>query len=162
GTKPSVSSFDNGCRSQYTKALPVLRRLGWPAVENLQLAGLPPSQGGLGVGQVRGLVRAGWELDTQGFSHADLVTLPAARLRHEVLGARLALRRRYHVPARWFCYPSGHYDDVVIAAVKSAGYSGATTVIPGWASSARDRYRLPRLRVLGGTTPSSLLALIAR
>src|SRR6266850_4376727 len=30
--RPIVISFDNGYRSQYTYALPVLRRLGWPAV----------------------------------------------------------------------------------------------------------------------------------
>jgi peptidoglycan/xylan/chitin deacetylase (PgdA/CDA1 family) len=159
--RPIVISFDNGYRSQYTYALPVLRRLGWPAVENLQLSGLPPAQGGLDVREVRSLVRAGWELDTQGLSHADLTALTAPRLRREILGARLALRLRYHVPVRWFCYPSGHYDDVVVAAVKSAGYSGATTVVPGWATSTGDRYRLPRIRVLGGTSPSSLLALIA-
>jgi peptidoglycan/xylan/chitin deacetylase (PgdA/CDA1 family) len=160
--RPIVISFDNGYRSQYTAAFPVLRRLGWPAVENLQLSGLPSSQGGLDVRQVRGLVRAGWELDTQGFSHADLPTLTARGLRREIRGARLAIKRRYHVPVRWFCYPSGLYDDAVVAAVKSAGYSGATTVVPGWATSTGDRYRLPRIRVLAGTSPSSLLALITR
>ncbi len=33
--------------------------------------------------------------------------------------------------------------------------------MPGWASPADDPYRLPRLRVLGGTTPQSLLSEIA-
>jgi len=77
--RPIVISFDNGYRSQYTYALPVLRRLGWPAVENLQLSGLPPAQGGLDVREVRSLVRAGWELDTQGLSHADLTALQTPR-----------------------------------------------------------------------------------
>jgi hypothetical protein len=49
----------------------------------------------------------------------------------------------------------------VIAAVRAAGFVGSTTVVPGWARSADDPYRLPRVRVLGGTIPSSLLALIA-
>ncbi len=75
--KPIVVSFDNGYQSQYTQALPVLRRLGWVGDENVQLTGLPPSQGGLSQAQIRGLVAAGWELDTQGFSHADLITLDA-------------------------------------------------------------------------------------
>ncbi len=75
--KPIVLSFDNGYQSQYTQALPVLRRLGWVGDENIQLTGLPPSQGGLSRKQVKGLLAAGWELDTQGFSHADLITLDA-------------------------------------------------------------------------------------
>ena len=159
--RPIVVSFDNGYQSQYTNALPVLRALGWVGVENLQLTGLPPAQGGLLQYQIRGLVRAGWELDTQGMSHADLITLGAAQLHYQVDVARELLRRRYDVPVNWFCYPSGHYDASVISAVRAAGFEGSTTVVPGWASRLDDPYRLPRLRVLGGTTPAELLAQIA-
>ena len=44
---------------------------------------------------------------------------------------------------------------------RAAGFVGSTTVIPGWAGPSSDPYRLPRLRVLGGTSPSALLAQIA-
>ena len=159
--KPIVISFDNGYESQYTNALPVLRRLGWVGVENIQLLGLPPSQGGLTDPQVRGLLAAGWELDTQGMTHADLIRLDPAGLRYQIVHARALLRARYRVPVNWFCYPSGHYDASVIAAVRAAGFVGSTTVIPGWATRVQDSYRLPRLRVLGGTSPQELLAQIA-
>jgi peptidoglycan/xylan/chitin deacetylase (PgdA/CDA1 family) len=159
--KPIVLSFDNGYQSQYTQALPVLRRLGWVGVENMQLTGLPPSQGGLSEAQIGGLVAAGWELDTQGISHADLITLGPAALHEQVAVAREQVQRRYHVPVNWFCYPSGHYDATVVAAVKAAGFVGSTTVVPGWASPGEDPYRLPRLRVLGGTSPEALLAELA-
>ncbi|MGO9247800.1 MAG: polysaccharide deacetylase family protein [Solirubrobacteraceae bacterium] len=159
--KPIVVSFDNGYQSQYSNALPVLRRLGWVGDENLQLTGLPPSQGGLSEAQVRELVAAGWELDTQGFSHADLITLDAEQLAYQVATARTVVQHRYGVPANWFCYPSGHYNATVIAAIRAAGYTGSTTVVPGWAGPTSDPYRLPRLRVLGGTSPESLLSEIA-
>jgi peptidoglycan/xylan/chitin deacetylase (PgdA/CDA1 family) len=159
--KPIVVSFDNGYQSQYTQALPVLRRLGWVGVENIQLTGLPPSQGGLSETQIAGLVAAGWELDTQGISHADLITLGPVALHEQVALARAQVQRRYHVPVNWFCYPSGHYNATVVAEVKTAGYIGSTTVIPGWASPSEDPYRLPRLRVLGGTGPKELLSEIA-
>ena len=159
--KPIVLSFDNGYQSQYTEALPVLRRLGWVGVENVQLTGLPPSQGGLSQAQIRGLVVAGWELDTQGFSHADLTTLDASALRYQVAVARSAVQRRYGVPVNWFCYPSGQYDATVVAAVQAAGYRGSTTVVPGWAGRGSDPDRLPRLRVLGGTGGQALLGEIA-
>jgi peptidoglycan/xylan/chitin deacetylase (PgdA/CDA1 family) len=159
--KPIVLSFDNGYQSQYTQALPVLRRLGWVGDENIQLTGLPPSQGGLSQVQIRGLLNAGWELDTQGFSHADLIALDSQELHYQVAVSRRVLQARYHVPVNWFCYPSGHYNATVIAAVKDAGYAGSTTVVPGWAHPGDDAYRLHRLRVLGGTTPEGLLSLIA-
>jgi peptidoglycan/xylan/chitin deacetylase (PgdA/CDA1 family) len=159
--KPIVITFDNGYQSQYTQAFPVLRSIGWAADENLQLTGLPPSQGGFVAGQVKGLLAGGWELDTQGISHADLVTLSPSALRDQVVTGRTTLQRRYGVPVNWFCYPSGHYNAAVIAAVKAAGYVGSTTVVPGWAGPRSDPYRLPRLRVLGGTSASSLLAEVA-
>jgi peptidoglycan/xylan/chitin deacetylase (PgdA/CDA1 family) len=155
--KPIVVSFDNGYESQYREALPVMRSLGWVGVENLQLSGLPPSQGGLSERQVRGLVCAGWELDTQGYSHADLPALTPSELTFQVATARRRIRALYHVAADWFCYPSGQYDAAVIAAVRAAGFRGSTTVVPGWASPGEDPYRLPRLRVLGGTSPQALL-----
>ena len=159
--KPIVITFDNGYHSQFSQALPVLRRLGWPADENIQLSGLPPSQGGLTEPEVKAMVSAGWELDTQGISHADLISLDPSALHYQVATARAIIRHRYDVPVNWFCYPSGHYNATVIAAVRAAGYIGSTTVIPGWAGPSSDSYTLPRLRVLGGTSPSALLDQIA-
>jgi peptidoglycan/xylan/chitin deacetylase (PgdA/CDA1 family) len=159
--KPIVLTFDNGYESQYTNALPVLRQLGWVADENMQLSGLPPSQGGLTDDQVKGLIGAGWELDTQGISHADLVTLDPSELQYQIATARQILRSRYGVPVNWFCYPSGHYNPAVIDAVRAAGFVGSTTVEPGWAGPHSDPFRLPRLRVLGGTSPSALLSQIS-
>ena len=158
---PIVISFDNGYRSQYTRALPVLRRLHWVGEENLQLSGLPPRQGGLSPAQIRSLVAAGWELDTQGWNHADLTRLGGPQLHFQIAAARGILRRRYDVRANWFCYPSGRYNAAVVAAVKAAGYVGATTVSPGWARRSDDPFRLPRLRVLAGTSPQALLSLIS-
>jgi peptidoglycan/xylan/chitin deacetylase (PgdA/CDA1 family) len=159
--KPIVLTFDNGYQSQFTNALPVLKRLGWVGNEMMQLSGLPPSQGGLSAAQVRALVSAGWEIDTQGMSHADLIAIPASELHYQVFTARELLRRRYGVSADWFAYPSGHYDANVVATLKAAGFVGSMTVVPGWASPSEDPFRLPRLRVLGGTSPSALLAQIA-
>ncbi len=151
-------TFDNGYASQYENALPILKRLGWVGNENIQLSGLPPSQGGLTDAQVRGADRR-W----LGARHpGDQPRRPdhARRARSSSTRSRpraRSLRKRYGVPVNWFCYPSGHYDATVIAAVKAAGFVGSTTVIPGWASPTEDPYRLPRLRVLGGTSPTALL-----
>jgi peptidoglycan/xylan/chitin deacetylase (PgdA/CDA1 family) len=154
--KPFVITFDNGYYSQYATALPELKKLGWVADENMQLSGLPPSQGGLTEDEVRAIVKAGWELDTQGVSHADLVELSGSELAAQVAGARHTIQQRFHVPVNWFCYPSGQYDATVIAEVKTAGFKGSTTVVPGWASRSSDPYLLPRVRVGGGTTPAAL------
>jgi peptidoglycan/xylan/chitin deacetylase (PgdA/CDA1 family) len=159
--RPVVISFDNGYESQFNEAMPVLRRLHWVGVLNLQLSGLPRSQGGLSAEAIRRMLAAGWELDTQGFAHADLVRRGRAELRHEVAASRRVLQRRYQVPVHWFCYPSGHYDVRVVEAVRAAGYRGSTTVVPGWTRRTSDPFRLARIRVVAGTSPAALLREIA-
>lgn len=158
--KAVVISFDDGYASQYTSALPVLRQLDWVAVENLRVSGLPPAEGGLTDTQIRGLISAGWELDTDGVSQPDLTAVDPAQLSSEVGGARQTLQARYRVPVNWFCYPSGRYNPVVVAAARQAGYLGATTSASGWASPKADRFRLPRVQVVPGTSPSQLLSQI--
>jgi len=159
--KPIVITFDNGYASQYTNALPVLKGLGWAAVENLQLTGLAPSEGGLTDAQIRGLAAAGWELDTQGLDHTDLTALDASQLSNDLTSARQMMQSQYGVTPNWFSYPSGDYNPTVTAAVRAAGYTGAMTVNQGWANPRADRFRLPRLVVTAGTTPSQLLSQIA-
>jgi peptidoglycan/xylan/chitin deacetylase (PgdA/CDA1 family) len=158
--KPIVITFDNGYASHYLNALPVLKNLGWVGVENLPVTGLSPSDGGLSDTQVKGLIAGGWELDTQGLTSATLTGGDPARLVADLSGARQTLRTRYGVPVNWFAYPTGAYDDTVVAAVRTAGFVGATTLSPGWAGPQEDRFRLPRLAVVGGTTPSQLLTQI--
>jgi peptidoglycan/xylan/chitin deacetylase (PgdA/CDA1 family) len=160
--KPIVLTFDNGYQSQYTNALPVLKQLGWPGNEMIQTDFINlTSQGGLTDSQIRGLLAAGWELDTQGMTHADLIAASASTLHDEVFTARQLLRQRYGVPVDWFAYPSGHYNATVVGALKAAGFLGSMTVVPGWANPSNDPFALPRLRVLGGTSPSALLSEIA-
>jgi len=160
--KPIVLTFDNGYQSQFTNALPVLKQLGWPGNEMIQTDFINlTSQGGLTDAQIRGLLASGWELDTQGITHADLIAASPSELHDEVFAARQLLRQRYGVPVDWFAYPSGHYNATVISALKSAGFAGSMTVVPGWAGPSDDLFALPRLRVLGGTSPEALLSQIA-
>src|SRR5262249_17582299 len=56
--KPIVLTFDNGYHSQAAVAMPVLRKYHWAGVENIQLTGLPPSQGGLTRKEVKKLLHA--------------------------------------------------------------------------------------------------------
>jgi peptidoglycan/xylan/chitin deacetylase (PgdA/CDA1 family) len=145
--KPIVISFDNGYETQFQYAAPVLAKLGWAGVENLQLYGLDWANGGISHHEIRELIKAGWELDTQGWDHADMVTQTASGLALQIVDARRRLRRWFHVPVNWFCYPSGQYDRTVIGALEAAGFRGSTTEYYGWASPRDDPYALPRLEV---------------
>jgi peptidoglycan/xylan/chitin deacetylase (PgdA/CDA1 family) len=148
--KPIVLSFDDGYRPQYTFALPQLRKHGWAGVLNLKAEGSD-----LYESNVKAMIAAGWELAAHTIHHLDLTTLDAAALKEEVAGSRALLRREYGVPVANFCYPAGAFDQTAIEAVEAAGYTGATTEIPGYAS--RDApYELARFEILGSTGVSGL------
>jgi peptidoglycan/xylan/chitin deacetylase (PgdA/CDA1 family) len=151
-TKPMVISFDDGYRPQYTFALPTLRKHGWPGVLNLKAEGSD-----LYESNVEAMLAAGWELAAHTINHSDLTTLEGEGLEEEVAGSRKILQREYGVPVKNFCYPSGRFDSTVIAAVEAAGYAGATTEIPGFATKDHP-YELARIEVLGSWTLADLSA----
>lgn len=159
--RPVVVSFDDGYRSHFTNALPVLRALGWPGVLNLELKNIRPDYG-LTDAQVRALIAAGWEVDSHTIDHPDLTTVDAARLRYEVSQSRAQLRDRFHIPVNFFCYPAGRYDAAAVAAVQAAGYLAATTTQPGLARpDEADRFTLDRVRVNNGVSGSTLVGELA-
>jgi peptidoglycan/xylan/chitin deacetylase (PgdA/CDA1 family) len=159
--RPFVVSFDDGYLGQYRFARPVLDRRGWPGVLNLEVHNVGLA-GGLSRAEVASLARDGWEIDAHTLTHPDLTTVGPAALRREVAGSRRWLRQVFGVPVRFFAYPSGRYDPAVEAAVRRAGFEGATTTADGIGSPHTDPYALPRIRVLPETTPAGLVALVSR
>jgi len=142
-----VVSFDDGTLGQQTHAAPVLRRLHWPAVLNLKVRALQ-SPYALPPWRVRDLIAKGWEIDAHTITHVDLTKVGDAELWQEVHGSRTAIQRMFHVPVDFFCYPAGRYDARVIAAVRRAGYLGATTTNYGLARPG-NLYVLSRIRING-------------
>jgi peptidoglycan/xylan/chitin deacetylase (PgdA/CDA1 family) len=106
------------------------------------------------------MIASGWEVDSHTLTHPNLTAVSPARLWQEVHTSRVVLQRLFHVPVDFFCYPSGDFDAAVVAAVRRAGYLGATTTLPGLAVPSMPD-TLDRVRVDGGEQPSTLLATIA-
>lgn len=144
---PIVVSFDDGYRSDDTRARPVLSRLHWPGVLNLEVNNLD-AEDALPPWRVRNLIFAGWEIDAHTITHPDLTAVADEQLWHEVHGSRVALEHRFHVPIDFFCYPAGRYNPHVIAFVQRAGFLGATTTTYGLARPPHF-YELSRVRVNG-------------
>lgn len=152
-SKPIVFSFDDGYHSQYTNALPILHARSWPGVLNLQVDLLKTD---LKPPEIRAMIAAGWEVDAHTISHPDLTTLSAERLRREIAGSRDEIRRRFGVPVNFFCYPAGRFDPAVEAAVREAGFIGATTTQPGAAAPGQSPFELRRIRVNGSDGVASV------
>jgi peptidoglycan/xylan/chitin deacetylase (PgdA/CDA1 family) len=156
--KPIVLTFDDGYRGDYVFARRALRRLNWPGDLNLLVGNLGEE---LSDRMVERLIDDGWELDAHTISHLDLTTMSGSRLRREVAGSREFLKRRFHQPVNFFCYPAGKYNGSTIRAVRRAGYLGATTELPGDASRGRT-YELHRIRVDGSDGVAGLKEKLSR
>jgi peptidoglycan/xylan/chitin deacetylase (PgdA/CDA1 family) len=156
--KPLVLTFDDGYRGDYVFARRTLRRLHWPGDLNLLVGNLGEE---LSDRMVERMINDGWELDAHTISHLDLTTMKGSRLRREVAGSRQILRKRFHQPVNFFCYPAGKYNASTIRAVRRAGYLGATTELPGDATRGR-MYKLHRIRVNGSDSVSGLLQKLQR
>jgi len=155
--KPIVVSFDDGDLSWRREALPVMEKLGWPGVANVQVDLLGSEE--LPKADVRALIAAGWEVDSHTFSHADLATLRGEQLEREVAGSRDDLRKRLGVAANYLCYPAGKFSPAVIEAARRAGYRGATTTLPGDATPQAP-FELKRIRINGGADAADVVDLV--
>lgn len=152
---PIVLSFDDGEISHALNAAPVMLEAGWPGVLNLTVDNLGPK--GLPMWGAKRLIRQGWEIGSHTVSHPDITMLDEAGFARELAGSRKQIKQRLGVDARFFCYPAGKSDATSRAAVKAAGFLGATTVEPGLASRTDDPFLLPRVRVHPETTPTDLV-----
>jgi peptidoglycan/xylan/chitin deacetylase (PgdA/CDA1 family) len=157
--RPVVLSFDDGYRGQFVNAAALLRRYHWPGVLNLAVQNVLDRK--LTLPQLRTMVRTGWEIDAHTLTHPDLTTLDATELRHQVAGSRQWIRRRLGVPVAFFCYPAGRYDATVVAAVRAAGFLGATTENQGPAGP-RGMFTLDRIRVNRSDGIAGLAARLSR
>jgi peptidoglycan/xylan/chitin deacetylase (PgdA/CDA1 family) len=155
---PVVISFDDGYASQ-AATVPALSARGWPGVLNLEVARLG-ARGGLTRAQVRTMIANGWEIDAHSVTHPDLRTVSAKRLEREVAGSRRAIRQIFGVAVDFFAYPYGRQNARVRAAVRRAGFLGATTVVRGLASPNADPFALGRVLVAADDSPSSVLRMV--
>ncbi len=149
--KPIVITFDNGYPAQVRFAPKVLGKYGWPGVLfEITVEHLTPPY-------IDPIITKGWEVDSHSATHPDLTTMSGSELSYQVSGSRRFLQRTYHVPSHNFCYPSSRYNSATIAAVKAAGYTGAVTENPGYASRQHP-YELNRYEIEGGQGVAGLAA----
>ena len=99
--------------------------------------------------QVKEWHAAGMEVGAHSRTHPRLTNCPDAELLDEIAGSKSDLEALIGAPVTQFCYPSGDYDARVVAAVRQAGFSAATTTRRGRARPADDLMQLRRVLVVG-------------
>lgn len=156
-------TFDDGYDDAATQAAPMLRRYG--DVGTFFIAtGLLGKPGHLSASDVRALARAGMDIEAHTITHPDLTLLAPVAVQREVSGSRDALRSITGERIGAFAYPSGRFNPAVERAVAEAGYDMAFATAAGditQAGLARDKFALPRFRVLRGRGDSLVRRVLA-
>lgn len=155
--KTVVLTMDDGYRSNYTIAFPVLKRYGFPATIFLYTdflgggAALRPDE-------MREMLASGLvDIQPHSKTHSNLAlptieeddTAYQARLAQEVAASAERLRRLLGVDVHTFAYPYGDTEQRVIALLESSGYRLGATVQAGGNPAFAPPFLLRRTMVYG-------------
>lgn len=151
-----VLTFDDGYRSAYTDAFPVLQEHGMTATVFLAVGardgagdGLPSLTGRemLAWNEIREMAGAGIAFGAHTLSHADLTALDPDRIEAEVLGSRTVIEQRLGVPVPGFAYPFGRFDTRSRAVVRRC-FDFACSDVFSLVTHASDPWALERIDML--------------
>lgn len=150
-------TFDDGLASVALNAAPLLeerglsatvfcvggrlgRRSDWPT----RLADAPVRDLA-SAGDLRELIRAGFEIGSHGMEHAPLVRGDDNELRLEIVRSKDALEQAVGAPVRSFAYPYGAGPNEAARALVGDTYSAACSTILGYVRRGDDPFLLPRV-----------------
>jgi peptidoglycan/xylan/chitin deacetylase (PgdA/CDA1 family) len=154
-----VITFDDGWRSTYTIALPILRKYGYPATLFVTNDLIESDPKALSWKQVKALENSGvFDVQCHTQTHSNLAD-PAGRdlkaylafLREELIVSRAELRKRIGKSCSFLAYPYGAQNHLVVAMAQKAGYRAGFTVERGANPFFVSDYRVLRSQVYGDT-----------
>jgi peptidoglycan/xylan/chitin deacetylase (PgdA/CDA1 family) len=93
------------------------------------------------------LQKEGWTIGSHTMTHADLTTLNTEQLAYEVANSKVELEKELGQQVNYFAYPKGSYNDIVLDAVKRAGYTYAFTMDDDTITTSTDPFKMPRVGV---------------
>lgn len=147
--KPVVLTFDDGYRSFYDNAYPLLVKYHMKAVEfvitNVQQLPAYFTWEQAQTMNASGLI----EFGAHTRNHPALTTVSQNDLVSEIKGSKNDLESHLKKTITWFAYPYGDYNTRVVNAVRDAGYIGAVTTNFGSVETMNTLYLLPRIMVDG-------------
>jgi peptidoglycan/xylan/chitin deacetylase (PgdA/CDA1 family) len=145
-----VITFDDGCASDLTVGLPLLRELGFGATFYITLGFLGRS-GYLLHNQVRELVDGGFDVGCHSMTHAYLSDLDEPGLRREIVDAKKQLEEIIGQPVYHFSCPGGRWSRRAAEMARQAGYLSIATSRIGMNGPRSDPFQLARVAVMRNT-----------
>jgi peptidoglycan/xylan/chitin deacetylase (PgdA/CDA1 family) len=156
--KAVVITIDDGYKSVYQRAWPLLKSFGYPFTIFLYVKATDHGHWDyMTWEQVRELRAAGVDFQSHGYGHYHFGSRPPEMNEKEYKGwvetdftqSATIMERELGLRPRFLAVPYGEYNRTVIEAAKAAGFDGVFSQDPGSISNQSDIYFLPREPILG-------------
>lgn len=156
--KSVVITIDDGWRSAYEIAYPILKRYGYPATLFVYTDFIGQGRNSLTWAMIAEMEAGGIDIQCHTKSHRNLARREGKEsyaeyfkaVRRELLESAQLLANRLRKEIRYLAYPFGDTNGLVVAVARKAGYRGALTVERAATPSFAPRYRVGRAIVYGG------------
>lgn len=140
--KPVVLTFDDGWKSQYTYALPLLEKYHDTATFYIYTNPIGKSPHFMTWEDLQQLVAAGMTIGDHTTTHPYLSRLSAQQLQHEVTNAKQVLESRLGIRVVHFASPFGYTSPELVSLLQADGFETGRTTYKGAHHSKDDVLRL--------------------
>ncbi len=157
--KAVVITLDDGWKSVYTEAYPILKEYGYPFTIYLYKNYVDGGGKALTTPMITEMMKNGATLGSHSTSHPFPQTVKNTRKRgpeafDEFLETEMGLSKRFleqkfRTPVTTFAYPGGYYTEEMLEKADELGYTHLFTVKPGKVKRSLPNNELPRYIILG-------------
>jgi peptidoglycan/xylan/chitin deacetylase (PgdA/CDA1 family) len=154
--KSVVITIDDGYRSVYEVAYPIMKKIGCTATLFIYTQFIGVGSSALTWKQIREMKRAGFEVGSHSLSHCDLTKRRSnesdadfkARIDREIKESKQIIDAALGQETRFFAFPYGRYNQRILTACEQAGYEIALTLKGGANPFFADPLSLRRIQVI--------------
>lgn len=166
--KPVVITIDDGFKSNYTLAYPVLKKYNFPATLFIYTNFIEKNNGSLTWEEIREMTKNNIEIGSHSLSHYNLLKYKKnenyetylARIRREIFLSKEILESKIGSKVKFFAYPYGVYSPIIKNLVIQAGYEGILNANSMNNTLTVDPFSLNRQIIFGQNSFNSFIRIL--
>ncbi len=166
--KPVVITIDDGFKSNYTLAYPVLKKYNFPATLFIYTNFIEKNNGSLTWEEIREMTKNNIEIGSHTLSHCNLLKYKKnenyetylARIRREIFLSKEILESKIGRKVKFFAYPYGAYGSTIKDLAIQASYEGIFNANSMNNTLTADPFSLNRQIIFGNNSFNSFIRIL--